>query len=204
MAEPCDLCPRCGSGHWEPLQFPTADGRTHKCAGCWLLAPGWCDQCLDTARRGWISIWTWDTPAPSAFEGLAPNSARWCPGQCYRQRTAFRAGKKDPDEDPGPEAEAAKAAATSYREQRGRDTRKDMDRLADGSWPAKWRQLKKRDGEWGAMVLSRKVRTGDDVTIERAGEGTTEIRTVDEVIWRGDGIALCGLEPKADDDDVPF
>ena len=113
------------------------------------------------------------------------NSVRWC--EACGGRREFRAGKKPVEE---PEAKAAEQP----RAWQGADERRDMDPLEDGSWPAKWKKLR-RDDEWGALAFSAKVQAGDPLTIERATESTTSRRTVDKVLWSGDGQALCSLRP---------
>lgn len=192
-------CPRCGrANRWEPLAFATADGRTFRCGSCGLTGPGWCETCLDTARRGWVSSLAAETWDLEAFADMPPNSARWCPAHCYRVRTVFR-NRKATDEEKTPEAQhqadVADRAAEAFGGQPGPDRRKDLDPLPDGSWPAKWRKLKK-EGVWGALVFSAKVRAGDFVTVQRR-DASTEIRTVEEVVWTGDGIAICRLEEEA-------
>lgn len=49
---------------------------------------------------------------------------------------------------------------------------------------------KLRNGTWGAIASTEQVSRGDTLTITtRAGKSWTA--TVEQVIWRGDGVAIC-------------
>lgn len=49
-----------------------------------------------------------------------------------------------------------------------------------------------RSGAWGVVVNSESVRRGDEVTATRRN-GETSVETIEKVIWRGNGEAICAI-----------
>lgn len=51
---------------------------------------------------------------------------------------------------------------------------------------------KLRDGSWGIRVKGGAPAPGAQIRVKKKA-GTVKVETIDQVVWRGDGITLCSI-----------